>query len=275
MHSLSQAEHDEFWRNGFLIKRSVFSEDELLQLRSHAERSKQHTGDFFCDEAFRNLITDTRLCHMAADLLGSTPVYYGDCGVGINTKPGRWHKDNPHRYNKDLADWKSRYPIVRFAIYLQDHASSSGGLGIRRGSHMSATRYKGKPVYIDTRIGDVVMWHFRATHRATVSLMKGFNWPIHSQKVDKYLIPRFMKSPPSLDRLSVFITYGAEGPDLDRYIKYLATRKASVERAKVTNYRNEWIDAIDSSKLIFRDTTEEFQSMPADRVHKKHRDFVE
>jgi len=246
-----------------------------MQFRSHAKTSMQHEGDLFCDEAFRNLITDARICSIAADLLGSTPVYYGDCGLGLNAKPGRWHKDNPQRYNKNLADWKSKYPIVRFGIYLQDHSSSSGGLGIRRGSHLSPTRYKGKPVYIDTHIGDVVMWHLRATHRATVSLLKGFNMPIHSQKVDRYLIPDFMKHPPSPDRLAVFITYGAEGPDLDRYIQYMATRKAIVERAAVTSYKDEWIDALDPSRLIFRNTTEEFQSMPPGRVHKKHREFDE
>lgn len=275
MQSLNQSEYDQFWKDGFLIRRSLFSEDELLQFRSYAATFVKPSGDLFCDEVFRKLITDTRLCSIAADLLGSTPVYFGDCGLGVNTKPGRWHKDNPHRYNKNLADWKGRYPIVRFGIYLQDHASSSGGLGIRRGSHMSATRYKGKPIYIDTRIGDVVMWHFRATHRATVSLMKVLNVAVHSQKVDKYLVPDFMKHPPSNDRLAVFVTYGAEGPDLDRYIKYLATRKANVERAKVTSYKDEWINAIDPKQLIFRDTKEELQSMPADRVHKKHRDFVE
>jgi hypothetical protein len=84
-----------------------------------------------------------------------------------------------------------------------------------------------------------------------------------------------MKHPPSLDRLGVFITYGAEGPDLDRYIQYLATRKAIVERAAVTSYKDEWIDALDPGRLIFRNTTEEFQSMPPDRVHKKHREFDE
>jgi hypothetical protein len=269
--TITQAEIDQFWKRGHLVVRSVFRPDEIARMRAHAATTELSGADLLGDPVFRELITDPRICSIAAAVLREIPVYFGDSVLSYGAKPGRWHKDNPDRYDGDSPDWKSNYPLLKMGVYFQDHSQHSGGISIRDFSHMSPGRKKGKPVYMDTQIGDVVVFHFRATHRGSTSLLKLTQTPLTSDTLDRHLVPDFLKIPRQKDRYAVLFTFGAAGPDLDRYIAYLATRQFSVKRASFANYDEKWLKTVDPARLTLRDTREEIQSMPATMVHRNHK----
>jgi len=270
---LNDSDHEKFKAQGFLIARGLFSATEIHKLREYIIQTDFGKGDLFCDPVIRDVIADERLCAIASQLLGETPVYYGDSGVGSGTPPGRWHKDNSQRYQPEAEDWSEDFRIIRFGIYFQDHAEHSGGLAIRAGSHLHADNTSGKPVYIDTKPGDIVFWHFRTTHRASTSLLKGLKVPVLNQKIDRYVVPEWLKIPMEDIRMSMFITYAAPGPAYERNIDYMATRSAVVAKAKATDYAESMFAGLDPQRLVFRDERKRFTSLPEELVHKKHKEF--
>jgi len=269
---VSRENYDHFWSEGFLICRSVFSADEISRFREFAKKTVGTEADLLADINIRELITDDRVLEIAATLLDDVPVFIGDGVLTCRATPSNWHKDNPGRYNRSLLDWQGRYPIIRFGIYFQDHSKHSGGVSVRKYSHNSPTHDEGEPVYGDTAIGDLIVWHGRTTHRASTSLLKGSGTPLFSYKIDKKL-PSFLKKPYDHDRYALFFSLGAAGADLDHFVNYYATRQHAVVRAAKTNYDEEWIRSLDPSKVIIRDTREIVQSLPPEKVDVKHRDF--
>jgi hypothetical protein len=272
MQYLSQADYDSFWKDGFFICRSVFSSKEIEDYRAHAMQVTDFVPDLLANPHLRQLITDDRVVTIAADLLGSVPTFIGDGVLTCKPKPSNWHKDNPGRYNSSTLDWQSNYPIIRFGIYLQDHSTHSGGVSVRRMSHNSPSRFGGKPVYADTAIGDMVIWHGRTTHRASTSLLRVIGTPVFAYKIDKRL-PKFLKIKNDRDRYAVFFTYGAQGPELDHFVNYYATRQHAVDRAAATVYDENWIRSLYPAKVIIRDTRESVQSLPPEQVAVQHREF--
>lgn len=272
MFSVSASQYEAFWANGYCIFRDVFTPAEIAAFREHAQTLPVPAPDLLSDEMFRDVVADARLTAIAARLLDSVPVHFGDSTLSRAERPGPWHKDNAGRYDASTADWSSRYPLLRFGIYLQDHRRHSGGVSVRHQSHTSPTRDAGKPVYVDTGIGDVVVWHFRATHRGATSLLRGTRIPISHYRLDKYL-PSVFKAPTDAARMAFFITYGAAGDDTDRYVEYLATREYAVERARLSSYDEQWLSGIDRDRLIIRDTRAEILSAPPEQVSRKHRDY--
>jgi len=134
-----------FWKDGYLIVKSIFTEEEIEALRSEVESydqtapKGQSKGDILSSTniALSKMIYDPRILSVAKEILGDVPVYFGDSTISIGSHHRGWHKDNrlPDRFQHHLADWSSRYSLIRFGIYLQDHKHHSGGLAIRQGSH--------------------------------------------------------------------------------------------------------------------------------------------
>ena len=271
MNSITDSDYEAFWKSGFVILRGVFSASEIAALRRRAEQAPSPGPDLLSDQVFRDLVVDERIANIAARLLGCVPVYFGDSVLSRAERPGPWHKDNAGRYDPTTADWQSNYPLLRFGIYLQDHSRYSGGVSVRDRSHESPTRTEGVPVYVDTRVGDIVVWHFRATHRGATSLLRGTRIPISNYRLDK-LLPQFMKAPAEKARHALFITYGAPGADTDRYISYLGTREYAVTRAAASQYDPEWLATVDTGRILIRDARPDILRTPAGETSLKHRD---
>lgn len=113
--------------------------------------------------------------------------------------------------------------MVRVGVYLQDHNHHSGGLNVRKGSHRTANVRKGSTRYLRTQVGDVAVWSLRATHSANGVVLR-FGKPIPVAPGVAARIPKKLTRQPDGDRIGVFLTYGEQGPHLDRYISYLKTR---------------------------------------------------
>ena len=68
------------------------------------------------------------------------------------------------RSNPNSNEWNSDYDIVRVGIYLQDTSKYSGGLQLRKGSHRSSNRWKGKIFTALAEQGDFLVWKLTTTH---------------------------------------------------------------------------------------------------------------
>src|SRR4029453_129128 len=137
-----------FWRDGYQIVRDVYTADEIEAFRRDAKESRSHGGDLLSNPRMRRALTDGRMVDVARRLLGSDEIVYaGDSSFTINSNQHGFHKDNADRNDPTAPDWQSRYTILRFGIYLQDHETYTGGLNLRVGSHEQASLQTGRNVY--------------------------------------------------------------------------------------------------------------------------------
>ena len=142
-------------------------------------------------------------------LLNDEEVYYwGYSSFRYNEKTYRsTHNDAK---NDDDNPFKTFYPLLRIGVYLQDHEKFSNGLKIFKGSKHSynygrtllkkALKEKDfrylipqtlRPVNVDTKPGDVVIWNLRTCHSANALRLKYFNKislnPIIENLLEKFI----------------------------------------------------------------------------------------
>ncbi len=254
-----QVDVEKFWRDGFLLIKRAFSPDEIESLREDAlailaeqkaagltttSGSVTHTkGDLLSMERLRKVIVDDRILRVGRELLGNKPVYFGDSSFQVGEGLRGWHKDNrlPDRFNHSAEDWHGKYTVIRFGLYLQDHASHSGGLGIRVGSHQPSRLVKllervpparlraqvassyGKAVLVDSEIGDLVAWNLRTTHSGNAVRLKSMSRTKLGTWFEN-IAPSWLRIEEEKQRVAMFFTFGVDGDHLERYLGYLKTR---------------------------------------------------
>ena len=226
----------DFHRDGFAIFRSVLAETECEALRAAVLREGERAeklgrmfkpvageitpvGDIVGREGIGQLVLDDRLLAIARQLVGRDDlVYFGDSGVMVGGRGRGFHKDNTCRDDPSHADWLTPYTLVRFGIYLQDHAEHSGGVKVRRGSHLSADVTTGEIVDVPTTTGDVVVWSLRTTHSGHAMRLRGLPWPKLQPRFEARL-PEVLARPEPCTRAAIFITYGTNDAHLERYVQ--------------------------------------------------------
>lgn len=224
----------EFWDNGYLVRRGVLEKDRISGYRRQILANDLAPGDVLSSPGVGELVTDPAVVSLVGDLLGETPQYFGDSNVSIRSTGRGYHKDNADRYDPSAPDWQSSYPILRIGIYLQDHHRHSGGLNVRERSHLVPNVRAGRTRYLGTEVGDVVAWNLRTTHSANgVVIRPGIPLAVSPRVAGR--LPGWVTCQPTGERLAVFITYGASGAHLDRYIDYLRSR---------TYQRSIWKDCV-------------------------------
>src|SRR5262245_18101309 len=130
MHSETRVNVPEFWDEGYLVIRIVFSPTEIERFRRPALENRQGKGDLLSHPELRKPLLDDRVLSIAAQILGDTPVYYGDSSCNLGQHAFGFHKDNADRSDPNAPDWKGKYTQIRFGLYLQDHSWHSGGLRV-------------------------------------------------------------------------------------------------------------------------------------------------
>lgn len=254
MELLKPADIKSFWDNGFLVVRNVFSPDEIEALRKQAYKvvaedekkglvsvspfnpnCKIVTGDLLSKEGLRDVVLDDRLLSMAQQILGGAPVYFGDSTFQVGEGARGFHKDNGDRTSQDEPDWQGMYPIIRFGIYLQDHTRYSGGLKVRVASHNTVSPTKGRSVFVNTAIGDVVVWNLRTSHSGNAVRLKGFPNLTLDSRIEKR-IPTWLKKEEQKERIALFLSYGLKSAHLDRFINYLKGRDYAVKSFKASKF---------------------------------------
>jgi hypothetical protein len=224
-----------FQRDGFVVVRDVLSPTEVRQLRgaieSHATRAKNlghvlrsNSGEIVpvCDLLGQPgvgwLLSDARLVEIARRLIGRQDlVYFGDSGSMVGGELRGFHKDNAVRDTANDPDWLSPYTLIRMGLYLQDHSRHSGGLKVRRSSHLHADVTSGSIVDVPTRAGDVVVWSLRTTHSGFTVRVRGLPF-VHLQPRFEGRLPRWLRTPQPCLRIAAFVTFGTDDAHLRNYV---------------------------------------------------------
>ena len=225
-----------FWRDGYAVRRNMFSPSEVVRWRLAALDRGGVAADLLSDDILGEIVLDPRLIEMAREILDADPIYFGDSTATIGDAGTGFHKDNSDRYDARSPDWQvDRYPTIRFGIYTQSHSPGRPlGLDLRRGSHRHPDITSGKWVTPTISPGDVLVWNGRTTHSANSQILRGLNrrvkpngwlWRILVRTPSKALLARHPQK-----RVALFVTYGREHPLLDRHIAYLKTRTYAVEK---------------------------------------------
>ncbi|MDC1182325.1 phytanoyl-CoA dioxygenase family protein [Planktomarina temperata] len=245
---ITKMDVESFEKEGFLVVRNVFSKEKIQELR-HAfvnMRSKSRkSGNFLTDpkypdatwllgdlasfpdlNSFDYLIFNKKIVEIVKSLIGDDIVYFGESNTQSGLAVRGNHKDSrmSDRENPDGLDWKGDYPLVRVGIYLHDSHIYSGGVKIMPRSHKIPTsKFKSGGINVDAKAGDLVIWKLTTTHSGNAKRFKYFNkLSLHPKLED--LIPAVFERPNPLERMAMFIVYGAEGEHLERYMKYFGDR---------------------------------------------------
>jgi hypothetical protein len=264
----------QFWEQGYLLIRNVFSGDEIEEFRRHALERSRRSGDLLSHPELRKVLLDQRVLGVASQILGGTPVYYGDSTANLGQHSFGFHKDNADRDDINAPDWKSRYSQIRFGVYLQDHSCHSGGLRVIPGSHNAVMNPGLKPKNVRSRSGDLVVWNLRTDHAGAAIMLKLLPW-LYIERGETWgreprillpitrpfrmKIPRQLLASEGPERAALFFSLGLDDAHLERYLNYLKTRAYMVESWKNTEYGADVWEAVKGKNIKVLDMGEEIR----------------
>lgn len=253
-----------FWRDGYTIVPKVYTRDEIEQFRADIERSAGPKSDLLANAHLRRVLTDGRLVRIAQRILGTDgPILYaGDSSFTVGNVQHGWHKDCADRTDPKAPDWRSRYTVLRFGVYLQDHRFHTGGLNLRVGSHEAAQFDTGRNVYVRTGVGDVGVWSLRITHSGNGKLLK-FPWAHYPEPSSEDRYPAWTYASADREpRMALFAALGLDDEHHRRYTDYLKTRTYIVNMWRNSSYHEDAIAEAQRGGLQVRDLPSEVRDDP-------------
>ena len=179
---------EHFDKYGYVVLSNVFKDNEINDLRNeiklhendlkkNVSKTKSSLKDVLSYPLLSKAILKNEIIDLLKILLDEKPIYWGESSFRWNENPSRaFHNDAK---NDNECPFKSKYNLLRFGIYLQDHDSSSGGLKIwpKSNSILQPGRQLFKKIFKDnyslknlfpqkylksvnlkTKAGDVVIW---------------------------------------------------------------------------------------------------------------------
>ena len=179
---------DSYKKNGYIICENVFTIKEIEIFKKiileYLDKNKclKNSGGVSVPDFIKikelDIISNMRnhpKIHEKLKLIfnGNNYRFCGHNDIGIDRTVG-WHKDKLNNiYAKyQIHDiWKEhndqKHEIVKVLIYLQDHSTNNHGLKIVPGSHLKNNNNQNGSFYLHPKIGDVVIFDQRITHRGT------------------------------------------------------------------------------------------------------------
>lgn len=250
-----------FDQDGYAVIKNVFTSQEIKKIREDVYKqyevdkakgldfqlpqyrieAKFTNGDLLSKELLNHVLLDEKILKIGRTILGNDDlVYFGDSSYQIGTGSNGFHRDNIDRNDLNGPDWKGNYTLVRIGLYLQDHKNYSGGLKVRKGSHKKTT---GKAVFIDSEVGDVVIWDLKTIHSGNAVRIKTMpNYSINIAALERN-VPNFLRKEQEQERISLFMTFALKSSHLDRYInEYTLKRKDTIDHAKASIYEESVLD---------------------------------
>ena len=253
---LSKKEIANFWKDGFIIVRDVYSKDEISEYRNFVSKeSVKYFGnessnykelevnnfkEILSYPEIQSVILNKKLIDSVKNILEGEVVYWGNSSFRWNEKAyRRFHNDAKNDFD---CPFTTKYPLVRVGVYLQDHSSYSNGLKIWKGTRHTL-RYGRKllkkifkengslkyllpqqfykSINVNTKAGDVVISNLRTCHSGGALRIKYLSnisfHPIVENFIERYL-PSFVL-PLERERGVLFSTFGKESNDLNNYIQ--------------------------------------------------------
>jgi len=281
-----------FWEDGFLTIRRLFPPEYFHELREKVcqslkrrESTNSPATDCLGDPLLARFVYDPRLLAIARTLLGSHDIaYFGDSNYAVvghgyekGVHVGGWHRDNTDRSNLDAPDWKSRYSLIRFGLYLQNHGNKSGGLIVRRTSHNQILRGLKAHLYdryLNTNVGDVGVWSMRIQHAGLGRCVRGMPW-IGLGPYWQRTLPEFMQAPfGSEERAGFWISYALDDAHLQRHCEYLLGRTERLSMWRDSYYSDETLEACAAAGLKVVNMPERMRALLASgnapQMHDSH-----
>lgn len=244
-----------FWENGYTVIRNVYSNEQIKKFRNFIKKKGEEiTGsekkdwrilkgegmkDVMSYDELRDSLLNETLIKSIKKILDDEEIYYwGYSRFRYNEKTYRnIHNDAK---NDNQNPFKTKYPILRIGIYLQDHKNFSDGLKIFKKSCHSFKlgrtllkkvfkereyRYllpqRFNSINIDSQAGDVIIWNLRTCHSANALRVKYFKnlsiRPSIENLLEKYFPQIFL--PRENDRAVIFSDFGKMSEPLINYIK--------------------------------------------------------
>lgn len=250
----------------------MYSAAEIAAFRNGVTASVGPKTDLFANDNLRSVITDGRLMSIARQLLQADDIMYaGDSSFTTGNQQHGYHKDNADRTDPDAPDWQSKYTILRFGVYLQDHSTHTGGLNLRVGSHNVTDLKSGEHIYVRAREGDVVVWSLRTSHSGNARLL------CSERRGLKRLLGRrewkyaevggddpvgWVEAPEHRDRMALFLALGLDDAHHDRYTRYLKSRTYIVNMWRRSSYSKAALDEAAAAGLLVRNVPAEVADDP-------------
>lgn len=245
---ITKLDVENFETDGFLVVRNVFSKEKIHEMRNafvNMRKKSKILGNFLTNpkysdatwllgdlasfpdlDSFDYLIFNKEIVEIVKSLIGGDIVYFGESNTQSGLAVRGNHKDSrmSDRENSAGLDWKGDYPLVRVGVYLHDSDIYSGGVKIMPKSHKVPTsKFKSGGINVDAKAGDLVIWKLTTTHSGNAKRFKYFHrLSLHPRIED--LIPAVFERRNPLERMALFVVYGAEGEHLERYMKYFGDR---------------------------------------------------
>lgn len=249
--------------NGWVLIKNIFSESEISELRKNALEPSKPLGDVLSNPKLQSVFLNQKLINAVKEVLGNDElVYFGDSTVSIGIKDVGFHKDSRERQNPEAQEWKDpNYSLIRFGVYLQDHANHSGGLCLRDKSHLEPTIKKGKIFNAKTEVGDLLIWKLTTTHSSNGRILKSFPSlgirPKYSKKLPDFLFKKTIHP-----RAAIFGTFGVKDDYCTQYIEYLKTRTYAVKNWLNTSYNNNQVKELSNHNVtVIEHDKSELQSL--------------
>lgn len=258
--------HEEINKNGWIIAKNVFSNEEINKFRELALKDTDHKGDLLSSTCLSDVITDKRLLDIIKKCLGTESLFYfGDSSVSINVSNRGFHKDSRDRENANSEEFKDiDYSLLRIGIYLQDHTTHSQGLCLRDKSHLIPNVNKGKIINVKSEAGDVIVWKLTTTHSANAEILSSFPNLALNPKIT-HLLPDALKLKSINPRIAFFACFGKEDAYSKSYIEYLKTRTYAVDRWEKSIYTDENILKMKTNNV--RVESLDVKDISMDKVH--------
>tara|TARA_B100000575_G_scaffold293142_1_gene303614 strand:- start:1402 stop:2289 length:888 start_codon:yes stop_codon:yes gene_type:complete len=263
---------ESFWKNGYAVIRNVYTDEQILRFRNFIkDKGEEITGtekkdwrtlkgeglkDVLSYEELRDAILNKKLLQTIKHIYDDEDIYYwGYSRFRYNEKTYRnTHNDAKNDNNNPF---KTKYPILRVGIYLQDHKNYSDGLKIfkkschtlKLGRTLLKTIIKQRElryllpqrfssVNIDSQAGDVILWNLRTCHSANAVRMRFIKNISVRPTIENFLEKYFPKLllPRENDRAVIFSDFGKMSETLVDYLKHNLKQPGVYNPIKNSNF---------------------------------------
>jgi len=263
----------EIQKNGFVLFKEVFSPVDLDVVRSSVNKIFSDDVSFFDEHInpegmkyytfkkdileiaeIRELIFSSEFISRVKSVLNTEKIiYFGDSSLMVNAGERGFHKDNIQRSNPNSNEWNSDYDIVRVGIYLQDTSKYSGGLQLRKGSHRSSNRWKGKIFTALAEQGDFLVWKLTTTHSGNTLIPRIFGDKLKLIPRISTWLPRSFFKPYDKNRIAIFMAFANYNSTyVDDYINFLKNQPYKKDFNNDSVNQSFKLNCIDEG-LFFRD----------------------
>ncbi|MFC6086701.1 phytanoyl-CoA dioxygenase family protein [Sphaerisporangium aureirubrum] len=179
---------------GYTVVRGVldpveveYARERCGRLLSGAGAKELTTSGFLAEEFLAGIVLRDRVLAAVRMAVGPSAVLYPSCTARKDIYVP-WHVDSAFTGPGAAYVWEPGFAHVQCGLYLQDNTpETGGGIDVVRASHLMAFDGYGRlPAdfetaahtvgasslceTVDTRAGDLVVWHARLLHRSTVAL---------------------------------------------------------------------------------------------------------